>query len=254
LQKLAWIDNIQIVMARLLTLLLFFFSIFSIHPPAAGCDILAVAAGIAPCVEEVIEAYIARGGEMLGMVKGSCGVLARQMASGAPYDLLLASEPRWPNWLKGRGGISELKVFARGQLVLWHEKNDPPKLLSLGEYLLAMPEPETTAYGMLAKEYLQRQGLWAELLERRKIIFVGSAPQAVLAVRHGALDAAFIPRSMAIKAGGSCINIERAVIDQVGGLAVGAGENARRFWLFCRSADVESIWRKWGFETIVEEG
>jgi len=49
--------------------------------------VLVVAAGIAPCVEEVMEAYIAQGGEMLGMVKGSCGVLARQMASGASGDV-----------------------------------------------------------------------------------------------------------------------------------------------------------------------
>lgn len=241
------------VMARLLCLLLFFFSILSIYPPAGGCDVLAVAAGIAPCVEEVMQAYAAQGGEMLGMVKGSCGVLARQMASGAPYDLLLASEPRWPNWLKDKGGIVDLTVFAWGQLVLWHEKSDPPQLLSLGEYLLSIPEPETTAYGMLAKEYLQQQGLWDDLIERKKIIFVGNAPQAVLAVRHGALDAAFIPRSMAIKAGGSYINIARAVIDQVGGLAVEAGKNAYRFWLFCRSADVQAIWSKWGFKAIIAE-
>ena len=241
-------------MNRFIFILLLVFSVFSIQPPAGSCDVLAVAAGIAPCVEEVMEAYIAQGGEMLGMVKGSCGVLARQMASGAPYDLLLASEPRWPNWLKGKGGILNLKVFARGQLVLWHEKSDPPKLLSLGKYLLAIPEPETTAYGMLAKEYLQQRGLWIELLERKKIIFMGSAPQAVVAVRHGALDAACIPRSMAIKAGGSYINIARAVIDQVGGLAAGAGENARRFWLFCRSAGAQSIWLKWGFEAVVEGG
>ncbi len=242
------------MMNRFLFLLLLLFSVSHVNPPAGACDVMAVASGIAPCLEEVMEAYITRGGEVLQMVQGSCGVLARQMSSGAPYDLLLASEPRWPNWLKGKGGISDLKVFARGQLVLWHEKSDPPKLLSLGKYLLAIPEPETTAYGMLAKEYLQRRGLWAELLESKKIIFVGSAPQAVLAVRHGALDAAFIPRSMAIKAGGSYINIARGVIDQVGGLAVEAGENARRFWLFCRSAGAQSIWRKWGFEAVVEGG
>ncbi|MBA7546828.1 hypothetical protein ES705_39227 [subsurface metagenome] len=82
---------------------------------------------------------------------------------------------------------------------------------------------------------------------------MGNAPQAVLAVLHGALDAAFIPRSMAIKAGGSYIKIDRVVIDQVGGLAIGAGENARRFWLFCRSADVQAIWSKWGFEAVIAE-
>jgi molybdate transport system substrate-binding protein len=240
-------------MNRFLFLFLLLFSVSHVQPPAGGCDVLAVAAGIAPCVEEIMQAYTAQGGEVLEMVQGSCGVLARQMSSGAPYDLLLASEPRWPNWLRGKGGISDLKVFARGQLVLWHEKSDPPKLISLGKYLLAIPEPGTTAYGMLAKEYLQRRGLWAELLERKKIIFVGNAPQAVLAVRHGALDAAFIPRSMAIKAGGSYINIERAVIDQVGGLAAGAGENACRFWLFCRSDGIKSIWRKWGFEAVIAE-
>ncbi len=243
----------RIIIRSFAWLLALMLSISTIQPLQADADVVAVAAGIAPCVEEVMQAFIDQGGEQLQMVKGACGPLARQMAAGAPYDLLLASEPRWPNWLKEKGVLPNLIVFAIGQLTLWHDKAAPPELAILKGSLVAVPEPETTAYGMLAKEYLIREGLWRDALEGKRIIFLGSAPQAVLAVRHGAAAAAFIPHSMAIKAKGSCLIIPGAVIDQVGGLPLKAGKSAGDFWSFCRSRKAEPIWRRWGFKPVQVE-
>lgn len=216
---------------------------------AASAEVVAVAAGIAPCVEEIMAAYVEEGGNSLEMVKASCGVLAKQIEAGAPYQLLLLSEPRWPNWLKEKGFLPEPEAFARGKLVLWNPGNQAPDLKRM-EGIYVAPKPETTAYGMLAKEYLQKSGQWDRLTSENRLLFVGNAPQAIMAVKNGAAMAGFIPQSMAIKSGGTAATVPEMVIDQVGGLLKGHGPDAEAFWNFCRSDKALPIWLKWAFEPV----
>lgn len=210
-------------------------------------NIVAVAAGIAPCVEEVVEAYVKAGGEKMELVKEACGPLAQQIASGAPYEVLLASEPRWPNWLEDKGLLTDVDTFAVGQLTLWNASSEPPDEKKIETAVIAIPDPEITAYGNLAKQYLDKMGLWDKKWAEKTIILVGNAPQAVVATKGNAADMAFIPLSLAIEAGGSYTPISGMVIDQVGGLTGKAGEEARKFWTFCRSQSTSPIWVKWGF-------
>lgn len=210
-------------------------------------NIVAVAAGIAPCVEEVVDNYVKSGGEPMELVKEACGPLARQIALGAPYELLLASEPRWPNWLRDKGLLTDVDVFAIGQLTLWQASPEPIDEAKIQTAIIAVPDPETTAYGNIAKQYLDKIGIWDKKMTGKKIILVGSAPQAVAAVKARTAEMAFIPLSMAIKAEGSYISIPGMTIEQVGGLTAKAGEGVRKFWAFCRSENATPIWLKWGF-------
>lgn len=215
----------------------------------ASAEVVAVAAGIAPCVEEVMEAFVLQGGKPMEMVKASCGVLAKQIEAGAPYQLLLLSEPRWPLWLQEKGFLVKPETFARGKLALWSPGDKTPDLDGLeGTYVV--PKPETTAYGMLAKEYLRKKGLWKRLESEKRLLFVGNAPQAIMAVKNGAATAGFVPQSMAIKSGGTAITVPGMIIDQVGGLIEGHGPDADAFWKFCRSEKAVSIWLKWDFEPV----
>jgi len=209
---------------------------------------IAVAAGIAPCVEEVVQTYTkAYGGDFV-LVKEACGPLARQIAAGAPYELFLASEPRWPKWLQDQGLLMDVHTFAVGQLVIWHDlAEEAPNEKTIETALVAVPDPETTAYGYLAKEYLEQKGMWDKMLAEKRIIFVGNAPQAVLAVRGGTVQIAFLPLSMVIKAGGSYRELSGMNIDQVGGLTPKTSDESRKFWAFCRSQTAAPIWSKWGF-------
>lgn len=220
--------------------------LFLVSSPAMA-NVVAVAAGIAPCVEEVVDLYVKAGGEPVELVKEACGPLARQIALGAPYELFLASEPRWPIWLKDKGLLTEVDTFAIGQLTLWHVSSDPIDVSQTETAVIAIPDPETTAYGNLAKQYLDKIGLWDRKMNEKRIILVGSAPQAVAAVKARTAEMAFIPLSMAIKAGGSYTSIPDMVIEQVGGLTAKADDGARKFWAFCRSENATPIWVKWGF-------
>ncbi len=212
----------------------------------ASAEVLAVAAGIAPCVEELMEAFVEQGGHRMEMVKASCGVLARQIEAGAPYQLLLLSEPRWPQWLAEKGFLDAPEAFAQGKLVLWNPGEKSPDLDKMSG-ICAVPKPETTAYGMLARQYLKDEGLWNTLMAEERVIFVGNAPQAVMTVRNGAAGAGFIPQSMAIKCGGTATAVPDMTIDQVGGLLTQHGPDSEAFWNFCRSSKADAIWIKWDF-------
>ncbi|MCF4112888.1 MULTISPECIES: molybdate ABC transporter substrate-binding protein [Dethiosulfovibrio] len=228
----------------IVSIALFLFS--TLPSTATDREIVAVAAGIAPCVEEVMTLYVSAGNEPLSIVKGPCGALAKQTDADAPYGLILLSEPRWPKWMEDRDLLVDVHTFAIGQLVLWSPGTEKPNLSDLEKKTVAIPDPDTTAYGMAAKKHLQTLNMW-DSLDRKKVLPAKSAPQAIITVKSGAAEWAFIPESAALKAGGSFTVMEGATLPQVGGLSPSAGVEAKKFWSFCRSSQTDPIWLKWGF-------
>ncbi len=226
-------------------------AVFSITvtPKAKANEVVAVAAGISPCVQEIMDLYVAKGGAPLSMVTGPCGALAKQAEAGAPYDLVMMSEPRWPNWMKEKDLLTDVHTFAIGQLVLWSDRGEKPTMDGIKDHITAVPDPEMTAYGMLTKNYLSSKKLW-ESFASGEIVTTKSAPQAIMAVSSGAAQWAFVPKSSALKAGGPFLTLEGATMDQVGGLGPNAGPDARAFWEFCRSKDIDHVWERWGFHLV----
>lgn len=222
--------------------------------PAWG-DVLAVAAGIAPCVKEIHQQYVEEGNPPLEMVLGPCGGLARQAAAGAPFDMFLFSEARWPRWMVEKGLGEDVHAFAIHSLALWSPLESITSLEEALQYKMACPTPDTAAYGMLAKRMLQEKGLWEDLEGKDMFVFVKSAPAAMLAVRSGSAVSAFVPLVLAVMAqqerGGSVLSFSDVTEDQVGGLFGGAGENARRFWEYLRSEAASPLWVKWHFEPVL---
>ena len=211
--------------------------------------ILAVSPGIAPCVEEIVTAYVAEGGQAPKVVKEATGVLARQIDQGAPYDLLVAADPEWPEWLAGRNKLVRSRVCAVGRLVLWVPSGAVPPFETLGEVKLAVPDPETTSHGKLAREFLKSRGLYDRGIEAKRVILVGNAVQGVAAARSGAVQGAFIPQSLATTAGGAWKAIPDTSLPTVAGLrAGGADPNAVRLYDFLASDRARKIWERWGFE------
>jgi molybdate transport system substrate-binding protein len=230
-----------------------FFGLFSLlclllFPCPSRAEVMAVAAGIAPAVEEALALHVAGGGIPLEMVTGSCGALARQIAAEAPYGMALFSEPRWPRWLEERGLLKESAPFALGKLALWWPQSDRIVDLTVLPWPLALPDPETTAYGFLGKEYLQERGLWKKMEKEERFLIVANAPAAVLAVKSGAAAAAFVPVGTEIKTGGSIAVIAGKTTEMIAGLLPSAGPDSRSFLAYCLSAEAAPVWRRWGFE------
>ncbi len=222
--------------------------------PARG-DTLALAAGIAPCVKEIHQQYVDEGNPPLEIVLGPCGGLARQAAAGAPFDMFLLAEARWPQWMVEKGLGEDVHAFAIHSLALWSAQEGITSLEDAMQYKMACPVPETTAYGMLAKRMLVEKGLWEDLEAKDMFVFVKSAPAAILAVRSGSAVSGFVPLVSALnmqkERGGSVVSFPEVTEDQVGGLFAGAGENARHFWKYVCSEAASPIWEKWHFDPVL---
>jgi molybdate transport system substrate-binding protein len=222
----------------------------------SGCQaraddgVVAVSAGISPCVEEIVRAFVDAGGQPLTLVKEATGPLARQIDQGAPYDLLIAADPEWPEWIVERGHSRDSRVCALGMLALW----SPQTVKGIGArdlapLILAVPNPDFTSYGKLSEGYLEGLGLWEKGLKEKRILLCGGAPQCVAAVRAGTAKAALIPLTTAIKMGGTMKEIRKAgalptvvlVTDRV------SSPNALAFKSFLFKEKARAIWKKWGF-------
>jgi len=218
---------------------------------AAEEGIVATSAGIAPCVEALIKAFSAQGGQSLALVRESTGTIARQMDQGAPYDVLVAADPEWPEWLIQRGKLREAAVCAQGRMVVWVASGDAPKIEELGKLVLACPDPATTSHGKLAQRFLEDRKLWDAGKQGNKILVVANAVQGVLTVKGGATQAALIPLALAQNSSGAFRELPGTEIPTVAGLATAStNPNARAFLQFLASPGAAPVWRQWGFEML----
>ncbi|MFG6529720.1 MULTISPECIES: molybdate ABC transporter substrate-binding protein [unclassified Sulfitobacter] len=103
---------------------------------------------------------------------GGSGTMARQVASGAPADVVLLANSDWMTWLTDKGveGAETAQIIARNRLVLIAPADsaplaDPAELPArLGpEGRLAMGQRDAVPAGSYALAWLTHAGLWQQL-------------------------------------------------------------------------------------------
>lgn len=128
------------------------------------------------------------------------GLLAKQIASGAPANFYISADQSWADWLKSKPGMNELKstVIARNRLVIVTGKGRkisaeliPEALLAAGRF--AMGEPRGVPAGRYAKSALSSLNLWDNL--SGNAVFTENVRVALLMVARGDLGAAIVYQS-----------------------------------------------------------
>jgi molybdate transport system substrate-binding protein len=226
------------------------------HGLGADPGIVAVAASLYPCVQELAGRYAASGRTPPRLVVGASGKLARQIEAGAPFGLFLSANLEWLEYLANRGLAGSPQPLAASRLVLWWpEVSAPEPGLLDGKLRVALADPEAAPFGAAARRYLQERGAYAALGSARRLIITGTVLQAALAVRGGGADLAFTALSVAHKLGGSYCTLPVPAL-QHGGTAVPGRmtEPLDEFWRYIRSSEAEAVWRTWGFEPARAEG
>lgn len=96
--------------------------------------------------------------------------MARQVAAGAPADLVVLADPIWMDWLtdQGRMALDSSTIIARNTLVVIGPNGAAPLepsgiLAQLDGNRLAMGQRSGVPAGRYAKEWLQTAGLWRRL-------------------------------------------------------------------------------------------
>lgn len=137
---------------------------------------------------------------------GSSGNLTAQIAQGAPFDLLLSADIRYPNVLVTSGSAKADGVFqyAVGRLVVWVRNDSPIDIESLHHTALSDPSvrkiaianPDHAPYGEATVAALKTLGLYEAVAPR--FVLGENIAQAAQFVESGAADIGVIALSLAI--------------------------------------------------------
>jgi molybdate transport system substrate-binding protein len=142
----------------------------------------------------------------LQVTYGSSGVLYSQIDNGAPFDLFLSADVKFPRQLieRGKAEKESLFLYAVGHLVVWVPKDSKIDLLQHGAKALLDPSvrkvsianPDVAPYGAAALAALKSLGLHESL--KSKLVLGENVAQAAQFIEAGGADAGVISLSFAL--------------------------------------------------------
>lgn len=175
------------------------------HRAAPRTIRVAAAANLRGALEEVISGFQAKHpGVEVQPSYGASGVFFAQIQQGAPFDLFLSADNRYPAKLADAGLAADAPfTYARGMLVLWVpadsrldlEGSGVRNLLDRSIQKIAIANPAVAPYGAAAEEVLRSAGVYDAL--RAKLVLGESVAQVAQFAQSGSAQAAFLPLSMA---------------------------------------------------------
>jgi molybdate transport system substrate-binding protein len=184
--------------------------------------------------------------------------LTAQIREGAPFDMLISADMKYPEELFQSGlTVGPPEVYAYGKLVLLSVANDyQPRIEDLSREIIshvALPNPKTAPYGKAAMEVLEYLGLIDSI--RHKMVFGESISQVNQFIISGAAEVGFTAKSVAMAAPmekrGRWIEMDEAHYAPIAqGVVIIDNPNrtrSRRFLDFLFSPEGQMILRKYGY-------
>ncbi|MBI5689112.1 MAG: molybdate ABC transporter substrate-binding protein [Verrucomicrobia bacterium] len=228
-------------------------------PAAPATVTVAAASDLVFCLEALHAQYA---GARLTVSTGSSGNLFAQIRQGAPFDVFLSADMRYPRELiaAGEADPTSLTLYGIGRLVLWTTRTDLD-LASLAATLrhpqlrrFAIANPSHAPYGRAARELLENTGVWIEIQPR--LVLGENISQTAQFIQTGSADAGLVALSLvaapALRGTGRWLEIPghlHAPLEQGAVLTRrGAGNAAARDYLvFLRSPQARAILDRFGF-------
>ena len=180
---------------KLKILFILLFSTYSM----AGSIQIAVAANVSYAIDDLKKAFNKiHPDTKVQVVLGSSGKLTAQIKHGAPYQLFMSANMKYPEALyKDKVAVTEPVVYAQGTLAYLSSK---PQDFSKGMVVLknenirkiAVANPKTAPYGKSAVEAMKSASVYEEVKD--KFVFAESISQTV-SYTVTATDMGFIAKS-----------------------------------------------------------
>jgi molybdate transport system substrate-binding protein len=197
------------------------------------------------------------------LIVSSSGKLTAQIEQGAPYNVFLSADMKYPQELYSKQlTTAKPEIYAYGTLVMWSKKeidlskalnsliNNSVKKISIANAALA-------PYGEAAEQALQHMGLLAKL--KTKLVYGESIAQVNQYLLTGVADVAFTAKSVVLdhdqKNTGNWKEVDpklyKPIAQGVVVLKATTGENlkqANRFYKFLFSAKAKQIFKQYGYK------
>lgn len=222
---------------------------------------VAVAANFSGPLAKIGEHFTARTGHVIKASAGSTGKFYTQIASGAPFEVLIAADDETPKKLVTEGhAISGSNfTYAVGQLVLWSAQpgvaDDAGAVLASDRYnKLAIANPKVAPYGKAAMEVLQALGAGTRATPR--LVTGDTITQAYQFVATGNAEIGFVALSQVAVPGkpvtGSMWRVPQSLYGDIRQDAVllkpGEGSEAARALLdYLKGPEARAIIQSYGY-------
>ncbi len=162
------------------------------------------AASLTDALKEIAPEFEKDTGHKVLFNFGASSTLARQIQEGAPADIFFSADEAKMNSLEQRNLIltNSRRSLLSNSLVIVVAVDSPIRLLSARELAddsikrIAIAEPNTVPAGIYAKEYLQAQGIWAQITG--KLVPTENVRGALAAVESGNVEAGIVYKTDAL--------------------------------------------------------
>jgi molybdate transport system substrate-binding protein len=233
----------------------------------AGCNddrrekiTIATAANMESAMEALTKTYTDKTGAEFEIIVGSSGKLTAQIMEGAPFDIFVAANMKYPEAVYVGGKAKNApRVYANGKLVLWTmEVSMPVSIETLSDSAIehiALANPKTAPYGVAAEEVLQHYGL-KEILAP-KLVYgesVGQIDQFIISqaaqIGFTALSTVLSPE---MKGRGSYIVLDSSLYSNISQGVVliehdeGTNQSTQGFYDFLFTVEAKEILKEFGY-------
>ncbi|MGD8379306.1 MAG: molybdate ABC transporter substrate-binding protein [Gammaproteobacteria bacterium] len=238
--------------------------------PARSCAeslTVAVAASATPVFRKIGSAFERQFGVGVTIVEGSSGSLYTQIVNGAPFDIFVAADTKYPGHLLAAGQVASgtnVVRYARGRLVAWvpGSRCRPGCLAALGKVRrpVAIANPALAPYGVAAVACLRFAGMAGQ-----PRVMGGNVAQAYQFVASGNAGGGLVALSQ-VTSGRSKGRVNRddySVVSEqchqplIQALAILSGTHKRRlaeqFVSFLSTPQSRSLFHAYGFLTAVSD-
>jgi len=187
------------------------------------------------------------------IVVSSSGKLTSQILRGAPYDIFLSADMKYPLFLYSHGiGIFKPQVYAIGRIGFFSLKYSNFSNLSKFSSI-AISKSKTTPYGRAAVEFLKNKGIYTFV--KKKLVFAETVSSVIYYVLNG-VDVGIISKSLIYSK--KLENLGKFYYKDIdekfytpikqGVLLIGKKKEALRFYKFLLSSQCKKIFKEYGYE------
>lgn len=226
--------------------------------------IIATAANVQYVMQDIKKEFEKESGKKIEIVVSSSGKLTTQIREGAPFDVFVSADTKYPDELYARGGSDEKpKIYALGSIVLWSRNLDSSdlKVENLIEdkiKKIAIPNPQTAPYGEAAIQVLQKQKSFEKL--KTKLVYGESIAQTAQYITSGSVEVGFnalsVVMSPEMKGKGRWILVDSSLYEPIKQAAIllkhsddsPKKEISRQFYDFLYSKKGREIFKKYGYK------
>ncbi len=221
---------------------------------------IAVAANMQFAMKELSKEFTHQTGIACDLIISSSGKLTAQIKEGAPFDVFVSADMKYPNELFTSGHTTKKpKIYAYGKLVMWSMIDDiKPSITILKSPQIkhiALANPKTAPYGAAAIEVLKKYDVYNDVKD--KLVFGESISQTNQFIISKSAEIGFTSKSVVvspeIKGEGNWVDVKETDYPAIAqGIVILKNDatkqtNATIFYDFLFSASAKKILENYGY-------